>query len=285
MSWGSGAPSSATGAFTPVWTWEIQSNRIARILALTDVLPVTNRGREVRSSSRKTSHFADARTACFPASLIGLPHRSSSSNITLLVSAAANAKAPLSPMQLSRRDSLRKADPGELRTLATALAPASPMRFAPKHNSPRPPFCGDKKARATALAPMSPRPKALCSSSKRNGGAKRHSRHRARRQMAHRRARAPKAGSRSMMSCKISLGSSFSPMPLQIAEPWLALPGRRRAGVTWHPVPAAVPLKRPPAPGVDGSFAAAEHACGAAKGSAERKPIGAAVAPPLTQAA
>mmetsp|Transcript_47963 Transcript_47963/g.137769 ORF Transcript_47963/g.137769 Transcript_47963/m.137769 type:complete len:201 (+) Transcript_47963:869-1471(+) len=199
MSWGSGAPSRATGAFTPVCTWEIQSKRMARILQLTAVPSVEPRAIRVRCSSRKTSHLAVVRTACLPSLLIGLPQRSSSSNMTLVSKAAASALAPASPMQLSRRERRRRAEPGAPRTAARACAPASPMPLPPRQSSPRPAFWGEAMAKARARAPMSPRLSPLSSSSRRSGGASRHSKRRAVRQTPQRRARDENVGRRSMM--------------------------------------------------------------------------------------
>mmetsp|Transcript_68592 Transcript_68592/g.212087 ORF Transcript_68592/g.212087 Transcript_68592/m.212087 type:complete len:238 (-) Transcript_68592:222-935(-) len=214
MSCGSGAPSSVTGASLPVWTCEIQSNRIARILL--HAKNSTARSHVGGLSSRKTLHFAAERRARLPTSLNRLPQRSSSSSAELAPRAAAKASAPASPMQLSRKDSRRMDEPAPSKA-AIALAPSSPMWLSPKHSSPIPACrpCGVRKAPTTAFAPLSPRPRPLSSSLGLRGGARRHSSLRVIGDAEHIRARSAKAGSQSMQCCRSSAGRSPRLNPLR----------------------------------------------------------------------
>mmetsp|Transcript_87541 Transcript_87541/g.225499 ORF Transcript_87541/g.225499 Transcript_87541/m.225499 type:complete len:216 (+) Transcript_87541:398-1045(+) len=166
MSWGSGAPSRPTGAFTPVCTWEIQSNRMDRILVFTAVCEDGGCAGG-RSSSRKTAHLAVDRMACLLRSPMGLSHRSSSSSVTFVASAAARAQAPASPMLLFGSERRRSTEPGALSTAAMIFAPSSPIWLLPRHSSPSEAFCGIENAMATARAPCRRSPRPLSSSSKR----------------------------------------------------------------------------------------------------------------------
>mmetsp|Transcript_61760 Transcript_61760/g.162230 ORF Transcript_61760/g.162230 Transcript_61760/m.162230 type:complete len:221 (-) Transcript_61760:305-967(-) len=212
MSWGSGAPSRPTGAFTPVWTCEIQSKRMERIFVLTGVRKESACAGG-RSSSKNTAHLAVDSIVCLPSSPIGLPHRSSSSRVVFVAKAAARAHAPTSPMLLSGSERRRRAEPGALRIVAMNVAPSSPMLLLPKQSSPSDALCGDPKARATARAPMLLSPRPLSSSSRRYGAARRHCSGRAAAEMAVRRALVPNVGSRSAMPCMISTGRSQRPGP------------------------------------------------------------------------
>mmetsp|Transcript_106520 Transcript_106520/g.306263 ORF Transcript_106520/g.306263 Transcript_106520/m.306263 type:complete len:368 (-) Transcript_106520:283-1386(-) len=268
MSWGSGAPSRATGALTPVWTCDTQSNKMARILEFTAVVVLSvDHGLQTRSSSKKTSHLAMERMKRFASSEIGLPHRSSSSSIAFVARAWASERAPSSPMALSRRESRRSADSGEDNVSDSAKAPTSPMPFPPRHSSPRPTFWRADRAEAMARAPTSPRPKPLSSSSTRYGPASRHSRYRSRDDNEHILARAAKVGKRSMMACKISEGMSVK------RRPWQATAARGNTLTCTNLARlmldcGAVPLQRPPAAGVEGaaggSAVEAADGCGCA---------------------
>mmetsp|Transcript_90219 Transcript_90219/g.255724 ORF Transcript_90219/g.255724 Transcript_90219/m.255724 type:complete len:300 (-) Transcript_90219:304-1203(-) len=207
MSWGSAAPSAAIGT-TPVCTWEIQSNRMARILALIAESAASSGRHGEGSSSRNISQRAAAESSARPPrSLSWLPQRSSSSSTPFRESAAARARAPASPIALSRSESRLSAEPAPS-TAAMASAPASPMPFRPRQSSPSDAFGGAASARATAQAPRSPRPMPLSSSSRRQGGARRQSRAAAAQQVLQRRARSWKDGRVSMTACATSCGRS-----------------------------------------------------------------------------